>query len=166
MSEFGEKADRLPSANADVARIRMQPQSLEAERSVIGGLLLSADGWDAISEIVTAGDFYRPEHRAIFRQIARLVDQSEPVDVITVADRLLATGELEAAGGHQYLADLAEQTPTAANIRAYATAVHERAVLRKLILAAQDIANTGFHPEGRTAEELLDEAERRIMQIS
>ncbi len=166
MSEFSATADRKPSADADIARIRMQPHSIEAERSVIGGLLLSSDGWDAIAEIVTSGDFYRPEHRAIFRQIEKLVDRGEPVDVITVADSLHTTGELESAGGHQYLAELAEQTPTAANIRAYATAVHERAVLRKLILAAQDIAATGFHPEGRTAEELLDEAERRIMQIS
>lgn len=77
----------------------MQPQSIEAERSVIGGLLLSPDGWDAIAELVAAEDFYRPEHRAIFRQIAKLVDLGQPVDVITVADRLLATGELEAAGG-------------------------------------------------------------------
>ena len=144
----------------------MQPHSVEAERSVIGGLLLSSDGWDLIAEVVTAGDFYRPEHRAIFRQIAMLVDRGEPVDVVTVADRLLATGELDAAGGHTYLAELAEQTPTAANIRAYATAVHERAVLRKLIGAAQDIANNGYNPDGRSSEELLDEAERRIMQIS
>lgn len=156
----------LPVTDADLERIRMQPQSVEAERSVIGGLLLSPDGWDAIAELVAAEDFYRPEHRAIFRQIAKLVDLGQPVDVITVADRLLATGELEAAGGHTYLAELAETTPTAANIRAYAKAVHERAVLRKLIDAAQDIATTGFHPEGRTAEELLDEAERRIMLIS
>ena len=156
----------LPVTDVDLERIRMQPQSVEAERSVIGGLLLSPDGWDAIAELVAAEDFYRPEHRAIFRQIAKLVDLGQPVDVITVADRLLATGELEAAGGHTYLAELAETTPTAANIRAYAKAVHERAVLRKLIDAAQDIATTGFHPEGRTAEELLDEAERRIMQIS
>ncbi len=156
----------LPVTDADLERIRMQPQSIEAERSVIGGLLLSSEGWDAIAELVVAEDFYRPEHRAIFRQIAKLVDLGQPIDVITVADRLLATGELEASGGHTYLAELAETTPTAANIRAYAKAVHERAVLRKLIEAAQDIATTGFHPEGRTAEELLDEAERRIMQIS
>ena len=156
----------MTSRDLDVERIRMQPQSIEAERSVIGGLLLAADGWDAIAEVVTAEDFYRPEHRAIFRQIARLVDLGQPVDVVTVADRLHATGELEAAGGHTYLAELAESTPTAANIRAYARAVHERAVLRRLIGAAQDIASTGFNPEGRTAEELLDEAERRIMQIS
>ena len=155
-----------PSGDLDLERIRMQPQSVEAERSVIGGLLISPEGWDAIAEVVVSEDFYRPEHRAIFRQIAKLVDLGQPVDVITVADRLLATGELDASGGHTYLAELAETTPTAANIRAYATAVHERAVLRKLIGAAQDIASTGFHPEGRSAEELLDEAERRIMQIS
>lgn len=166
MSDYSAGAESYKTLDADVARIKMQPQSIEAERSVIGGLLLSADGWDAIAELVTASDFYRPEHRAIFRQIAMLVDRSEPVDVVTVADRLLATGELDAAGGHTYLTELAEQTPTAANIRAYATAVHERAVLRKLITAAQDIANTGFNPDGRGSEELLDEAERRIMQIS
>ncbi len=166
MSDYGARAEYTPKPDADIARIRMQPHSIEAERSVIGGLLLSPDSWDAISELVTAGDFYRPEHRAIFRQIALLVDRGEPVDAITVADRLEATDELAASGGHSYLADLVEQTPTAANIRAYATAVHERAVLRKLIGAAQDIADTGFRPDGRSAEELLDEAERRIMQIS
>lgn len=166
MSEVGKAPDFSTGQDADIARIRMQPQSIEAERSVIGGLLLSADGWDAIAEVVTASDFYRPEHRAIFRQIELLVDRGEPIDVVTVGDRLLATGELEAAGGHSYLIDLFEKTPTAANIRAYATAVHQRAVLRKMIGAAQDIAATGFNPEGRSAEELLDEAERRIMQIS
>ena len=95
-----------------------------------------------------------------------MVDRGEPVDVITVADRLLATGELDAAGGHTYLAELAEQTPTASNVRAYAKAVRERSVLRQLINAAQDIASAGFNPEGRSSEELVDEAERLIMQIS
>jgi replicative DNA helicase len=95
-----------------------------------------------------------------------LVDRGEPVDVITVADRLLATGELDAAGGHTYLAELAEQTPTASNVRAYGKAVRERSVLRQLINAAQDIASAGFNPEGRSSEELVDEAERLIMQIS
>ncbi|MEK9926776.1 MAG: replicative DNA helicase [Halieaceae bacterium] len=166
MSEPGLQPNYPVSADSDIARIRMQPQSIEAERSVIGGLLLASDAWDSIAELVSASDFYRPEHRAIFRQIAALVDRNEPVDVVTVADRLHATGELEAAGGHTYLSELAETTPTAANIRAYASAVHQRAVLRKLIGAAQDIADTGFNPEGRTAEELIDEAERRIMQIA
>jgi replicative DNA helicase len=150
----------------DVAKIKLQPQSIEAERSVLGALLISSDSWDGVAEVVAAADFYRPEHRAIFRQIALLVDRGEPVDVITVADRLLATGELDAAGGHTYIAELAEQTPTASNVRAYAKAVRERSVLRQLITAAQDIASAGFNPEGRSSEELVDEAERLIMQIS
>ncbi|MBL6900950.1 MAG: replicative DNA helicase [Luminiphilus sp.] len=150
----------------DVAKLKLQPQSIEAERSVLGALLISSDSWDSMAEVVAAGDFYRPEHRAIFRQIALLVDRGEPVDVITVADRLLATGELDAAGGHTYIAELAEQTPTASNVRAYAKAVRERSVVRQLITAAQDIASAGFNPEGRSSEELVDEAERLIMQIS
>ncbi len=150
----------------DVAKLKLQPQSIEAERSVIGALLISSDSWDGVAEVVAAADFYRPEHRAIFRQIALLVDRGEPVDVVTVSDRLLATGELDAAGGHTYLAELAEQTPTASNVRAYANAVRERSVLRQLINAAQDIASSGFNPEGRSSEELVDEAERLIMQIS
>ena len=150
----------------DVAKLKLQPQSIEAERSVIGALLISSDSWDGVAEVVAAADFYRPAHLAIFRQIALLVDRGEPVDVVTVSDRLLATGELDAAGGHTYLAELAEQTPTASNVRAYAKAVRERSVLRKLINAAQDIASAGFNPEGRSSEELVDEAERLIMQIS
>ena len=150
----------------DVAKLKLQPQSVEAGRSVIGALLISSDSWDGVAEVVAAADFYRPEHRAIFRQIALLVDRGEPVDVVTVSDRLLATGELDAAGGHTYLAELAEQTPTASNVRAYANAVRERSVLRQLINAAQNIASAGFNPEGRSAEELVDEAERLIMQIS
>ena len=150
----------------DVAKLKLQPQSIEAVRSVIGALLISSDSWDGVAEVVAASDFYRPEHRAIFRQIALLVDRGEPVDVVTVSDRLLATGELDAAGGHTYLAELAEQTPTASNVRAYGKAVRERSVLRQLINAAQDIASAGFNPEGRSSEELVDEAERLIMQIS
>ena len=154
------------SPDWDVAKLKLQPQSIEAERSVLGALLISADSWDGVAEVLAAADFYRPEHRAIFRQIALRVDRSEPVDVITVADRLLATGELDSAGGHPYLSELAEQTPNASNVRAYAKAVRERSVLRQLITAAQDIASAGFNPEGRSSEELVDEAERLIMQIS
>jgi replicative DNA helicase len=152
--------------DSDLARIKMQPHSIEAEQSVLGGLLLSADGWDSVSEVVAASDFYRPDHRLIFRQIARLVDESQPVDVITVADKLEARGELASAGGLPYLAELAQNTPSASNIRAYARVVSERASLRSLIEAAQEIAESGFNPEGRTSDELIDEAERRIMQIS
>ena len=155
-----------PADDLDVARIKMQPNSVEAEQSVLGGLLLSADGWDGVAEAVTAADFYRPDHRLIFRQISRLAEESEPVDVITVADKLQASGELERAGGLSYLTELAQSTPSASNIRAYAQVVGERANLRRLISVAQDIAESGFNPEGRSSEELLDEAERRIMQIA
>jgi replicative DNA helicase len=150
----------------ELARIKMQPHSVEAEQSVLGGLLLSADGWDAVAELVFASDFYRPGHRLIFRQIAQLAEASEPVDVITVADKLQARGELDSAGGLPYLAELAQNTPSASNIRAYAQVVRERANLRQLIEAAQEIAESGFNPDGRSSKELIDLAERRIMQIS
>ncbi len=150
----------------DIARIKMQPHSVEAEQSVIGGLLLSADGWDTVADLVSAGDFYRPDHRLIFRQIATLAEAGQPIDVITLADRLEAMGELEAAGGAAYLAELAGNTPSASNIHAYARVVRERASLRSLIETAQEIADSGFNPGGRSAEELIDEAERLIMQIS
>ena len=149
----------------EIARIKMQPHSAEAEQSVLGGLLLSADGWDAVAELVSDGDFYRLGHRLIFRQIAQLAEAAEPVDVITVADKLQARDELDAAGGLTYLAELAQNTPSASNIRAYAKVVRERACLRKLIEAAQEIAESGFNPDGRKSDELIDEAERRIMQI-
>ena len=164
--EFPSNISELPHPpDGDIARIKMHPHSIEAEQSVLGGLLLSADGWDAVAESVTASDFYRADHRLIFRQIAELAEALEPVDVITVADKLEARGELERAGGLPYLAELAQNTPSASNIRAYAQVVRERASLRKLIEAAQEIADSGFNPEGRTSDELIDEAERRIMQI-
>ncbi len=165
--DYPPNVSELPPAHdGDIARIKMQPHSLEAEQSVLGGLLLSADAWDSVAEEVAAADFYRPAHRQIFREIARLAEAAEPIDVITVADKLEAMGELEGAGGLPYLAELAQNTPSASNIRAYAQVVRERASLRKLIEAAQEIADSGFNPEGRTSLELLDEAERLIMQIS
>jgi replicative DNA helicase len=166
-TDYPNNVSELPySADSDVARIKMQPHSIEAEQSVLGGLLLSAEAWDAVAETVSPSDFYRPDHRLIFKQIAKLADAAEPVDVITVADKLEASGELDAAGGLNYLAELAKNTPSASNIRAYGQVVNERASLRKLIEAAQDIAESGFNPEGRTSDELIDEAERLIMKIS
>ncbi len=165
--EIPSNVSELPYAgDSELGRIKMQPQSLEAEQSVLGGLLLSNDGWDAVAESVTASDFYRPGHRLIYRQIAKLADEAQPVDVITVADKLEASGELEAVGGLAYLAELAQNTPSASNIRAYAEVVRERAGLRRLIEAAQEIADSGFNPEGRSSKELINEAERRIMEIA
>ncbi|RLQ22250.1 replicative DNA helicase [Seongchinamella sediminis] len=165
--DYPGNISELPGApDGEVARIKMQPHSLEAEQSVLGGLLLSADGWDSVAEEVAASDFYRPSHRVIFREIAQLAEAAEPIDVITVADKLEARGQLDGAGGLPYLAELAQNTPSASNIRAYAQVVRERASLRKLIEAAQEIADSGFNPEGRTSMDLIDEAERLIMQIS
>lgn len=151
--------------DGDVARIKLQPQSIEAEQSVIGGLMISQDAWDSVAEMVSPEDFYRPDHRLIFRQIRHLAEAAQPVDVVTLADQLQLSGELDAAGGHAYLSELAENTPSASNIRAYAQVVRERSALRSLIEAAQEIADSGFTPEGRTSAELIDEAERLIMQI-
>ena len=165
--DFPRNIAELPfRGDGEIARIKMQPHSIEAEQSVLGGLLLSPDGWDVVAGVVVDADFYRPDHRLIFRQIARLAEASEPVDVITLADKLDARGELASAGGLPYLAELAQNTPSASNIRAYAQVVKERASLRRLIEAAQEIAESGFNPEGRTSDQLVDEAERRIMQIS
>ena len=117
--EYPDNVSELPfEPDRDIARIKMQPHSIEAEQSVLGGLLLSSDGWDSVAEAVMYSDFYRPDHRLIFRQTAKLADAGEPVDVITVADKLEASGELENAGGLTYLAELAQNTPSASNIRA------------------------------------------------
>lgn len=165
--DFPSNIAELPYADdRDIARIKMSPHSPEAEQSVLGGLLLSNDGWDSVAEAVSANDFYRPNHRLIFKQIAQLADAGDPVDVITVADKLTANGELDAAGGLSYLAELAGNTPSASNLRAYAQVVRERSSLRSLIEVAQGIAESGFNPEGRSSSELINEAERLIMQIS
>jgi replicative DNA helicase len=166
MAEANTQRSQTPRGyDGDVARIKLQPQSIEAEQSVLGGLMISQDAWDGVAELVTAEDFYRPDHRLIFRQIRNLAEASQPVDVVTLADQLQLSGELDAAGGHAYLAELAENTPSASNIRAYAHVVRERSSLRRLIEAAQEIADSGFSPQGRNSAELIDEAERLIMQI-
>ena len=150
----------------DIAQLKLPPHSLEAEQSVLGGLMIANDAWDKVADMVTDIDFYRPEHRLIFRRMAQLTEASQPIDIVTLADALTHADELDRAGGFAYLAEIARNTPSAANIRAYAIAVRERSSLRALIAAAQSIADSGFHPEGRSSNELLDEAERRIAQIS
>ncbi len=155
-----------PPLDDDIAQLKVPPHSVEAEQSVLGGLMLANDAWDRVADLVSEGDFYRPEHRIIFRHMAKLVETGQPIDVVTMADALANADELERVGGIVYLAELVKDTPSAANIRAYATAVRERANLRALIRAAQSIADAGFQPEGRSSGELIDDAERRIMQIS
>jgi replicative DNA helicase len=146
--------------------LKVPPHSLEAEQSVIGGLLLDNRAWDRVSDILTADDFYRREHRLIFSAIASLSEEASPADVVTVSERLEKSAELETVGGLSYLASLANNTPSAANVVAYTNIVRERSVLRQLLRAASDITSTTYQPEGRAISELLDFAEKRIMEIS
>jgi replicative DNA helicase len=150
----------------DVSSLKVPPHSIEAEQSLLGGLMLANEAWDRIIDQVDETDFYRNEHRLVFAAMARLAADSQPLDVITLSERLHANGELDAAGGLPYLGDIARNTPSAANVQAYAQIVRERATMRRLIAAASEIATRSFNPEGRSGAELLEEAERRIMEIS
>ncbi len=149
----------------DITALRTPPHSVEAEQSVIGGLLVSGSAFDAVAELLVADDFYRTEHSVIYGHIARLADAGQPIDLITVADALSAAGELEHAGGFAYLAQLAQNTPSVANIRAYATAVKDRAVLRQLIAAGQAIAGSAYEPGDRKPSELIDSAQALVMAL-
>jgi replicative DNA helicase len=149
----------------DVAALKMPPHSTEAEQAVIGGLLIATNAFDAITDLVAEADFFRIEHRTAFAAIAHLAEAGKPHDAVTVCDMLSATDQLDRAGGFAYLLDLAKNTPSAANIRAYACAVRERATLRNLITAGQAIADSGFSPDGRSAAELIDEAQAVVIAL-
>ncbi|SDJ49950.1 replicative DNA helicase [Billgrantia gudaonensis] len=150
----------------ETAALKVPPHSLEAEQSVLGGLMLDNSAWDNIADRLVADDFYRYEHRLIFNVMSRLAEAAQPLDVVTLSEALEGRDQLETVGGLAYLAELARNTPSASNIRAYADIVRERATLRKLIRAASQIADGAFSPQGRPADELLDEAERLVFQIS
>lgn len=152
--------------DSEVSSIKLPPYSIEAERSVIGGLMLDPEAWEKVSELVMADDFYRPEHRAIFAVIARLADDSEPADVVTISERLDKRGELEDIGGVTYLIEVVEGTPSASNIASYAEIVRERSILRRLISTTNDINSRAYQPEGMTAAEVLEDAERQIFQLA
>jgi replicative DNA helicase len=155
----------LRATDDDVARLRVPPHSVEAEQSVLGGLLLDNLAWDRAADLLTDGDFYRHEHRLIFSAIGTLVAGSKPADVITVFEQLQSMGRAADAGGLAYLNALAQSVPSAANLRRYAEIVRERAVLRKLIAASDEIATQAFNPQGRGATQILDEAESKIFKI-
>jgi len=150
----------------DLDSIKTPPHSVEAEQSVLGGLMLDNRAWDQIVDRLREDDFYRYENRLIFSAMGRLIEQNKPLDVLTVAEMLRERQELERTGGDVYLFELANNTPSAANIVAYADIVRERSVLRKLIQTAQDIASSAFQPDGRSITELIDAAERQVFSIS
>lgn len=152
--------------DAQIDQIKLPPHSVEAEQSVLGGLLLEASALDRVADIITEDDFYRQEHRLIFRQIVRLSEIAKPVDVITVAESLEIAGELEKVGGLTYLGSLAQNVPSAANIRRYGEIVRERSIMRKLVEVGSDIASSAYNPTGRDAAQLLDEAESKVFEIA
>eukprot|EP01041_Mallomonas_annulata_P007015 gene7015-14272_t len=148
-----------------VAQLRIPPHSTEAESSVLGGLLLDNGAWDRVGDLLTESDFYRFEHRMVFGAIGALVNASKPADVITVFEQLLSQGKAEEIGGLSYLNSLAQYVPSAGNIRRYAEIVRERAILRKLVSASDEIATNAFNPRGRPVATILDEAEQKIFNI-
>jgi len=147
-------------------RLKVPPNSIEAEQSVLGGLMLDNLAWDKVADIIVESDFYRKDHRIIFGGIAALAEASKPCDVVTVSEYLDNRGELDDAGGLEYLATLANETPGAANARAYAKILRERSTLRALIGAGNEISGSAYTTEGRSASELVDEAERRVFEIA
>lgn len=155
-----------PVSDPQLDAIKLPPHSVEAEQSVLGGILLDTSAWDKITDILQEQDFYRYEHRLIFHHISQLTEHAKPVDVITVAESLQSNAELEKAGGLAYLGSLAQNVPSAANIRRYAEIVRERAVMRKLAEVGTEIATSAYNPGGRDAGQLLDEAESRVFEIS
>jgi replicative DNA helicase len=146
--------------------IKLPPHSVEAEQSVLGGLLLENHAWERIADLITEQDFYRHDHRLIYRHITRLLDASKPADVVTVSESLESSKELTTVGGLAYLGALAQNTPSAANIRRYAEIVRDRAILRGLVEVGTSIADSAYSPMGRSASELLDQAEGKIFEIA
>ena len=168
MSAVFSSAEFNPSAargDDEVARLRVPPHSIEAEQSVLGGLLLDNLAWDRAGDLLTDSDFYRYEHRQIYGAIGALVNATKPADVITVFEQLQSLGKAEECGGLAYLNSLAQSVPSAANMRRYAEIVRERAILRKLVAASDEIATDAFNPQGRPVPQILDEAEGKIFRI-
>ncbi len=168
-------ADRKPakfsksntaSHDQQVESLKVPPHSLEAEQSVLGGLLLDNEAWDRVAERVVAQDFYSRAHRVVYETIGGLIELGEPVDLITLSEALENDQKLEDAGGFVYLAEMMKNTPSAANITAYAEIVRERAVTREMISVANEIAEAGFDTQGRTSADLLDLAETKVFAIA
>ena len=161
-----EYSEEVQTSDYETSRIKVPPHSLEAEQAVLGGLMLDNNGFDDVSEIVTDVDFYRRDHRLIYSAMFQLAEQAKPFDVITLGEILDNSGVLDQAGGMAYLAELAKNTPSASNIKAYAEIVRDRSVLRQMIQVSNEIAESAFDPQGRPTSQLLDEAERKVFAIA
>ena len=164
MPETAVPSEAFAPSAAD--RLRVPPHSIQAEQAVLGGLMLENSTWDQVADRVGQRDFYRREHQLIFQAIGALAERGKPFDVVTLAEELDHKGELNGAGGFAYLGALANDTPSAANIRAYADIVREHSVIRQLIRVGTEIADSGYRPEGRRVAELLDGAEQKVFEIA
>lgn len=163
---FMNQSTANPSHDISRDTYKLPPHSLEAEQSVLGGLMLDNHAWDKVADIITDLDFYRQDHQLIYQHICRLIEQNKPADVITVAESLENTAKLNHVGGLAYIGAIAQNTPSAANIRRYAEIVRERSIMRKLAQISAQITDSTYNPAGRSAEDLLDEAESRIFEIA
>ena len=149
-----------------ISALKVPPHSIEAEQSILGGLLIDNKAIDRIAGQVSASDFYRNDHRIIFTHISKLIDNNDPADIVTVAESLEQNDELTKVGGVAYLGLVAENTPTASNISGYAKIVRERSIMRNLVEVGSDIVESAFSPQGKDAQQLLDESESKIFQIA
>src|SRR5690606_8633983 len=152
----------LPSTEG----LRTPPHSIEAEQAVLGGLLLDNSTWDQIADRLNDSDFYRQDHQLLFRAIQSLIEAEKPCDAVTLAEALDNQQQLEQAGGLEYIGTLARDTPSAANVRAYADIVRERSVMRELIRLGGELAGIAYNPDGRTPAELIENAERQVFEIA
>jgi len=167
MPDFSHNpVDINASSDAAMAALKVPPHSIEAEQSVIGGLMLDNESYDHVTEILGEKDFYRKDHRLIFNAITYLANKEEPYDAVTVSEYLNDLGELENVGGLVFLGGIVQNTPSAANIKAYAGIVRERSVLRQLIKVGTNISDTAFNTQGQDSGAILDEAERDVLAIA
>jgi len=149
-----------------VDAIKLPPHSVEAEQAVLGGLLLDNSAWDKIGDFIGESDFYRADHRVLYQHVSRLIQAGKPADVITVSESLDQAGKLAEVGGLAYLGALAQNTPSAVNIRRYAEIVRDRGIMRQLVQVGSEIAESAFSPLGRDANELLNQAESKVFAIA
>jgi replicative DNA helicase len=159
------QARRSEPGDPQLLALKVPPHSVEAEQSLLGGLLLDNQAFDKIADLVSAEDFYRDDHRRLYRHLSKLIGEGKPADVVTVAESVEASEDKDRTGGPAYLGSLAQNTPSALNIRRYAELVRERAVQRRLAQVATEIAETALSPLGKDVHQLLDEAETRIMEV-
>lgn len=156
----------VPDNDSEIRNLALPPHSIEAEQSMLGGLLLENSAYERVADVLTDDDFYRHEHKLIYRAISTLINENRPADIITVQEVLERNDQLSHAGGFEYLLTLAQSTPSAANIRRYAEIVRERSIIRQLAEIGTEIARNAYNPQGKSAEQLLDEAENQIFQIA